>query len=116
MSAKTSERISMFSTVALVACAIVMTYFTVSREFRARTAIRSSVSWEEFDGAIDLRAADHRRGSASSAVTIVEYADFECPACRMLSGALRETVEKRGGDVSIVYRHFPLPSHRFSRI
>lgn len=51
---------------------------------------------------------DHIRGSANSAVTLVEYGDYQCPYCaaahpivRMLEGHYRTVLR-------LVYRHFPL--------
>jgi protein-disulfide isomerase len=50
---------------------------------------------------------DHVRGSADAAVTLVEYADVECPYCRHLDPVLREVLTQRPG-ARLVYRHFPL--------
>ena len=47
-------------------------------------------------------------------ITVIEYADFECPAC----GAYYPTIKKLAADfknVSFVYRHFPLPQHKGAR-
>jgi protein-disulfide isomerase/uncharacterized membrane protein len=53
--------------------------------------------------------AAHVKGSADAPVTIVEFSDFECPACRHAFGDLRELVRSRP-DVKLVFRHFPLDS------
>ena len=50
---------------------------------------------------------DHVRGAPDAAVTIVEYADVECPYCGALEPVLRKLLE-RSDDVRLVYRHFPL--------
>lgn len=52
---------------------------------------------------------DHVRGPADAPVTIVEYADVECPYCGRVEPVLRELLAKRD-DVRLVYRHFPLVS------
>ncbi len=47
-------------------------------------------------------------------VTITEYSDFQCPAC----GSYYPMVKRLGTDfknVTIVYRHFPLPQHKNAR-
>jgi Na+/H+ antiporter NhaA len=49
---------------------------------------------------------DHVRGSADSAVTVVEYGDFECPYCGQAEPAVREAL--RHADVRFVWRHLPL--------
>ena len=52
---------------------------------------------------------DHIRGPADAPVTIVEYADFECPYCGRAEPALRELLSEFGDDIRYVYRHLPLP-------
>jgi protein-disulfide isomerase len=49
-------------------------------------------------------------GPADAPVTIVEFADFECPFCRRLSRAIATAGLRRGG-VRIVFRQFPLAAH-----
>jgi protein-disulfide isomerase len=56
---------------------------------------------------LPVGSRDHVRGSADAAVTLVEYADVECPYCRQLAPLLREVLARRPG-VRLVYRHFPL--------
>ncbi|MEV7962984.1 DsbA family protein [Oerskovia paurometabola] len=41
-------------------------------------------------------------------VTIVEFGDFECPYCHDAAPVLRTVVEESGGQVRLVFRHFPL--------
>lgn len=53
----------------------------------------------------------HRMGPDSASVSIVVFSDYECPACRLFEGYLQETLHDHPGDVSIVYRHYPLPQH-----
>jgi len=47
------------------------------------------------------------KGPADAAVTIVEFADFECPHCRELWEALT-AVETRYPQVRVVFKDFPL--------
>ncbi len=53
---------------------------------------------------------DWIKGPETAAVTIVEYADFQCPYCPQLAPILRELQAQFPEDVRIVYRHFPLDS------
>lgn len=53
--------------------------------------------------------ADHVRGPRRAAVTVVEYADVECPYCGRLEPVLRALLSQEG-DVRLAYRHFPLVS------
>jgi len=52
-------------------------------------------------------ARDHVRGLANAPVTVVEYADFECPYCGQAEPAVRELLREHG-DVRYVWRHLPL--------
>lgn len=53
-------------------------------------------------------ARDHIRGSFSAPLTIVEYADFECPFCGEATGVVAELRERFGEDLRYVFRHLPL--------
>lgn len=47
------------------------------------------------------------RGTGSK-VELVEYSDFQCPACRSYEGMLRQLITERGSMLKFTYRHFPL--------
>ena len=53
-------------------------------------------------------ATDHLRGPASAPVTLIEYGDFECPACTQAHGALGIMRSHFGPRLRFAYRHFPL--------
>ncbi len=55
-------------------------------------------------------ASDWIKGPEDARITIVEYADFQCPYCSVASDILKDIQEKYPEDVRIVYRHFPLVS------
>jgi protein-disulfide isomerase len=52
------------------------------------------------------------RGPASAPITVVEWADFECPHCRHAAPVLEELVDKFPGKVRFVFKVFPLAAHR----
>ncbi len=55
-------------------------------------------------------------GPHDAPVTIVEYADLECPTCARLQPFLEQQVLPKYGDkVRIIYKDFPLPMHPWSR-
>lgn len=51
------------------------------------------------------------KGPADAAITIVEWADFECPFCRLMSPLLDQLVSRFDGQVRIVYKFYPLGAH-----
>ena len=57
--------------------------------------------------ALPVGPRDHVRGPRGAPVTVVEYADAECPYCGRTEPLLRELLQRRD-DVRLVYRHYPL--------
>jgi len=51
------------------------------------------------------------RGPSSAPVTIVEWADFECPHCRHAAPLFEKMVEAHPGKVRLVYKFYPLQAH-----
>lgn len=54
------------------------------------------------------------KGQEDAPVTIVEYADFECPVCQQFYEQTMPPILERyvsSGQVRIVYKNFPLPMH-----
>jgi predicted DsbA family dithiol-disulfide isomerase len=54
------------------------------------------------------------RGAADAPVVIVEYTDFQCPYCAHLGGTLDQMMRLYPGKLKIVYKSFPLSSHKYS--
>ncbi|MDL5156587.1 Na+/H+ antiporter NhaA [Actinomycetospora termitidis] len=54
---------------------------------------------------------DHIRGPVDAPLTIVEYADFECPFCGKATGGIRQVREHFGDRLRYVFRHFPLEEY-----
>jgi protein-disulfide isomerase len=50
-------------------------------------------------------------GPDQAPVTIVEFADFECPHCRQAVPLLDAVLHAHGGKVRLVYKSFTLPFH-----
>lgn len=47
------------------------------------------------------------QGSPNARITIVEYADFLCPACRQNFGPFKDFVDKHPDTIRIAFRHLP---------
>jgi protein-disulfide isomerase len=50
-------------------------------------------------------------GPDDALVTIIEFADFECPFCRKANATIEQVKQRYGADVRIVFRQLPLPMH-----
>jgi protein-disulfide isomerase len=57
---------------------------------------------------IEARENDWTKGNPDSGITLIEYSDFQCPACASYSPVLEKLVEDEGDNFLFVYRHFPL--------
>lgn len=47
-------------------------------------------------------------------VSLIEYSDFQCPACQAYYPVIKQLVTEFGDSLSFVYRHFPLRSTHFN--
>lgn len=50
-------------------------------------------------------------GNPDAKVTLVEFSDFECPACASFNPIVKRIIEENRNDIKFGYRHFPLPQH-----
>lgn len=66
------------------------------------------------DGALSvpIDQTDHTKGSSTPKVTIVEYSDFQCPACAAYYPMLESVFADYKDRISFTYRNFPLPQHQ----
>ena len=60
-----------------------------------------------------VSSRDITLGIASNAkVTLIEYADFQCPACSVLAPFVKQLNKEFGNNLLIAYRFFPLNAHQ----
>jgi protein-disulfide isomerase len=56
---------------------------------------------------LPIEPRDHCLGSPSARLSIVEYSDFESPACGLAHWVLKELLRELADDVCIVFRNYP---------
>ena len=61
-------------------------------------------------------AGSPTRGSDNAPITIVEFADFECPFCAAFAPTLEKTWDEYKDKVRMVYKFLPLPGHPHGEI
>ena len=54
-------------------------------------------------------------GSSEAPVTVVEFADYQCPYCRQEEPTLKKLRAEFKDKVKYSYRDFPLPMHQYAR-
>jgi protein-disulfide isomerase len=60
--------------------------------------------------AVPVAPDDHAQGPERAPVTVLEYADFECPSCKLAAPAVTMLLERYPERVRFVFRHFPIES------
>ena len=64
-----------------------------------------------------VSADDHIAGPDTAPVTLVEYADYECPYCGMAHPIVRRAQQTLGDRLRFVFRNFPLAeAHPHARL
>jgi protein-disulfide isomerase len=62
-----------------------------------------------------VNGRDHFRGSASAAVTLVEYGDYACPRCNLARAVVKRLEARVGDGLRYAFRNFPMSAlHPFS--
>src|SRR3990167_4887756 len=56
------------------------------------------------------------KGDKEALATLIEYSDFQCPACGSYYPILKKVSEELGAKVKFAYRHFPLPQHKNAKL
>lgn len=117
MKSSHSKIVSLLVNGVLVFCAVAMTAMVAQSRFgssRSQPSERGEptliANWRP------LFEQGRTIGVQSRPASIVVFSDYECPACKALNERLRGYVSAEDSTVSVLYRHLPLPSHRFAEL
>jgi len=109
-----TDALANVATMALAACALIVTALVVRREFSASPGassfeVRTIRDWRAY------AARGHRSGPRNAPVTIVEFEDYQCPFCRRMVDRLDSLQRADPLRIAVVRRHFPLDAHAQAR-
>lgn len=76
-------------------------YF-LSKESKGQVVDQSSLINEE----------SYKKGGKNPVVQIVEFADFQCPACAATYPSIQAMLDQNPEEIQLQYRHYPLAQHR----
>jgi protein-disulfide isomerase len=62
-----------------------------------------------------VTVTDHIKGNPEATVTLVEYSDFQCPACASFQPVMEQIMNTYGDKIRFEYKHYPLPIHPYSQ-
>lgn len=51
---------------------------------------------------------DYALGDPNAPIQIVEFADYECPACKLMHGLMKQLLDKYPGKYHFVFKNYPL--------
>ena len=60
---------------------------------------------------VDVSVGTRTRGAEDAPITIVEFADYECPYCKRAKDAVDKVIKTYGDQVRFSYRDYPLSFH-----
>jgi protein-disulfide isomerase len=64
----------------------------------------------------EVSSADHVSTEATVPVTLIEYSDFQCPACASYYPVVEQLAREASTTLRFVYRHYPLPQHKNAQL
>lgn len=59
---------------------------------------------------------DTVKGARDARTVLIEYSDFQCPACATYQPIVKQLAQDFDGKIAIVYRHFPLQQHTHAKL
>lgn len=107
-----NARAEFAATVALVCVAALAAGALV---FDRAGAARGTPKLLDGNGWAELLAHGLAVGDSTAPVKIVEFGDFQCPACRQFHQSARAVLHDRPGRVQLIFIHSPLRKHEYAR-
>jgi protein-disulfide isomerase len=59
-----------------------------------------------------VRIDSHQSGAVSAAVTLIEFGDYQCPACGSYYPVVKQIASDFSGQLNLVFRDYPLSQHK----
>jgi protein-disulfide isomerase len=59
---------------------------------------------------LEVKPSDNVKGAGTKKVELVEYGDFQCPACKGYFPLVKQLESEFGDQIKVVYRHLPIDS------
>ncbi len=103
MSNKTRKNANIRNILIIILVVILgVSYFVSKNDQKIDPAVVASIKVSE--------PTSHLKGNLESEIKLVEYSDFQCPACKDAAPQIKALVDQFGDQFQLEYRHFPLRS------
>jgi len=73
-------------------------------------------SSQDIDQNTVLAGATHTIGNQNAPLNVVEFGDFQCPACAQAEPILKKILSQNREKIYFTFRHYPLTFHKNARI
>lgn len=83
---------------------------------KSTTTSTNTSADQRVDKSILIKKDSYSIGSPKSKVALVEFADFQCPACASAQPVAKRIIEDYKGRIYFQFRNFPLQQHRNGRL
>jgi protein-disulfide isomerase len=102
-SSLTTDSVKKFAIPAIIVIAVLFGGYKLWQWIQTPTAPSPVAAVE-----IPVDESDWVKGSAEASVTLIEFSDFQCPACRAYYPLVKQLTDEFPDDLRVVYKHFPL--------
>ena len=102
----TQKRIIIWASAILIVGVTIIGIWSIANSDKTVTSQGNGIIAE------NITAGEWTKGAENPKVTLVEYSDFQCPACAAYYSLIDKTILEYGDRISFTYRHFPLPQHK----
>lgn len=89
-----------FAVVIIVIIAALVGIFSMTKNKDGQTGGQNSNG--------QTQPSEHKVGKGTKGVTLIEYGDFECPACKSYYPFVKQIKQEYGDEITFQFRHFPL--------
>ncbi len=89
---------------------LVVGVFLVTKSSNTQTTVTA------VDASLLIRDNSNKQVGSNSKVTVVEFGDFQCPACGSVHPLIKQIVADNKDNMTLVYRNFPLSQHANAQI
>jgi len=104
---KNKEKVAKIKTQIIVWVAVVLLigggiYFLMNVD---STGVTSDVQIDTINS-----ETDHTKGNTEAELVLIEYSDFQCPACSAYQDIVNQLIDEYNNQIHFAFRHFPISS------
>jgi protein-disulfide isomerase len=111
-----TQEVKILTAIGIITILIILGFSFFASKPVANNETQNTTVNATIDTNLLVREDSNKVASTSAKVTIVEFGDYQCPACAMadptVTQVIRQYVRVDPLKVNVVFRNFPLPQHK----